>query len=176
MTKYDCSAADLNPIGGINKNDLKRFLLWTAENYNYKSLVGVVNAAPTAELKPFTEGEEETKQTDEEDMGMTYAELYEFGKLRKEDKCGPVSMFERLIVKWRHLKPKEVADKVKRFFFYYSRNRHKMTILTPSYHAEAYGTDDNRYDLRQFLYNSDWTFQFKKMDRLVEEIETMQKE
>ena len=26
MTKYDCSAADINPIGGISKGDLKRFL------------------------------------------------------------------------------------------------------------------------------------------------------
>ena len=25
-TKYDCSAADVNPIGGINKRDLKSFL------------------------------------------------------------------------------------------------------------------------------------------------------
>lgn len=25
MTKYDCSSADINPIGGINKNDLKLF-------------------------------------------------------------------------------------------------------------------------------------------------------
>jgi len=26
LTKYDCSAADINPIGGINKSDLKSFL------------------------------------------------------------------------------------------------------------------------------------------------------
>ena len=29
-TKYDCSAADINPIGGINKRDLKGFLAWCA--------------------------------------------------------------------------------------------------------------------------------------------------
>ncbi len=28
MTKYDCSAADINPIGGINKTDLKSFLIY----------------------------------------------------------------------------------------------------------------------------------------------------
>lgn len=27
-TKYDCSAADINPIGGISKVDLKRFIHW----------------------------------------------------------------------------------------------------------------------------------------------------
>lgn len=26
LTKYDCSSADINPIGGIAKNDLKKFL------------------------------------------------------------------------------------------------------------------------------------------------------
>merc|ERR1711898_86523 len=26
-TKYDCSAADINPIGGINKRDLKAFMI-----------------------------------------------------------------------------------------------------------------------------------------------------
>ena len=25
-TKYDCSAADINPIGSISKEDLKRFM------------------------------------------------------------------------------------------------------------------------------------------------------
>ncbi len=89
-------------------------------------------------------------------MGMTYDELDEFGKLRKIAKCGPLSMFERLLTLWPHLTPREIAEKVKRFFFYYSINRHKLTVLTPSYHAEAYGTDDNRFDLRQFLYDSKW--------------------
>ena len=26
MTKYDCSSADINPIGGISKGDLRSFL------------------------------------------------------------------------------------------------------------------------------------------------------
>jgi NAD+ synthase (glutamine-hydrolysing) len=84
-------------------------------------------------------------------MGLTYAELDVFGKLRKIDNCGPVQMFEMLILKWgreRKMKPSEIASKVKTFFYYYSINRHKMTVLTPSYHAEKYGNDDNRYDHR----------------------------
>jgi NAD+ synthase (glutamine-hydrolysing) len=27
FTKYDCSAADLNPIGSVSKKDINRFLL-----------------------------------------------------------------------------------------------------------------------------------------------------
>jgi NAD+ synthase (glutamine-hydrolysing) len=73
------------------------------------------------------------------------------------------------VVTWSHLAPSEVAAKVKRFFYYYSLNRHKMTTITPAYHAEAYSPDDNRFDLRQFLYNTKWTRQFKVIDNIVEQ-------
>ena len=81
MTKYDCSSADVNPIGGISKADLKRFLVHAATHLGYPSLRAVVEAPPTAELRPLKGGEIE--QTDEVDMGMTYDELGIFGRLRK---------------------------------------------------------------------------------------------
>lgn len=62
----------------------------------------------------------------------------------------------------------QVADKVKRFFVEYARNRHKMTTITPSYHAEAYSPDDNRFDLRPFLYPSRFPWQFRKIDAKAE--------
>lgn len=31
MTKYDCSSADVNPIGGISKTDLRGFLHFMQE-------------------------------------------------------------------------------------------------------------------------------------------------
>lgn len=171
VTKYDCSSADLNPIGGISKTDLRRFLQWAADHLGYDALIAVVEAPPTAELEPITET---YTQEDEADMGMTYDELSRFGKLRKIDRCGPVSMFEKLVHEWNHLPPQEVAEKVKRFFYYYSVNRHKMTTLTPSYHAESYSPDDNRFDLRQFLYNVRWGWQFRQLDRHVEEMNDKQ--
>ena len=122
-----------------------------------------------AELEPVTET---YSQKDEVDMGMTYAELGVFGRYRKINALGPVAMFERLVYEWDHLPPREVAVKVKRFFRYYAINRHKMTTLTPSYHAESYSPDDNRFDLRQFLYNTRWTWQFRKIDQIVTRLET----
>lgn len=118
------------------------------------------------------------------------------------------SLFQNLCYRWgAKLTPSEVAEKVKHFFKYYSINRHKMTVLTPSYHAEvgtfdcteingkkryqnvttythiflvlykftkislqSYSPEDNRFDLRQFLYNSRWPYQFRKIDKLVEEL------
>ena len=45
-----------------------------------------------------------------------------------------------------------------------------MTVLTPSYHAESYSVDDNRFDLRPFLYRTDWQWQFKQIDAIAEKI------
>jgi NAD+ synthase (glutamine-hydrolysing) len=102
-------------------------------------------------------------------MGMTYDELGVYGRLRKIARLGPVEMFKRLLHEWKDRgTPAEIAVKVKRFFFFYSANRHKMTTLTPSYHAENYSPEDNRFDLRPFLYNVRWPWQFRKIDELVE--------
>ncbi|KAL3938513.1 MAG: hypothetical protein SGBAC_006593 [Bacillariaceae sp.] len=174
MTKYDCSSADLNPIGAISKGDLKRMLLWASERYSMPVLSEIAGAPPTAELRPQAKEsteDAEHSQVDEEDMGMSYEELGWFGRLRKISRCGPVSMYRKLLVTWSHLSPNQVAEKVKRFFFYYGINRHKMCTLTPSYHAEGYSPDDNRFDLRQFLYNSKWPRQFRAIDEMVQQQE-----
>lgn len=142
---------------------------------------------------------DEHSQLDEADMGMTYHELDEYGKLRKIERCadrlrcvvcvwwfmglgacllpgrcGPVSMFLKLAQAWAPLGVAAVAEKVKLFFRYYAINRHKMTTLTPAYHAEQYSPDDNRFDLRQFLYNVAWPRQFATIDRLVRSMQSRQ--
>ncbi|XP_047944920.1 glutamine-dependent NAD(+) synthetase-like isoform X2 [Salvia hispanica] len=169
LTKYDCSSADINPIGSISKQDLRRFLKWAAVHLGFSSLEEIESAPPTAELEPIRSN---YSQLDEVDMGMTYEELSVYGRLRKIFRCGPVSMFKNLCYKWgTMLTPGEVGEKVKYFFKYYSINRHKMTVLTPSYHAESYSPEDNRFDLRQFLYNARWPYQFRKIDELVTQLD-----
>ncbi|PWN54135.1 putative QNS1-glutamine-dependent NAD synthetase [Violaceomyces palustris] len=169
LTKYDCSSADVNPIGGISKTDLKSFIAYARDAFDLPVLQDFLTAVPTAELEPITN---DYVQADEADMGMTYDELSIFGRLRKVAKCGPYSMFTKLLPEWgKTLNPSQVADKVKLFFFEYARNRHKMTTLTPSYHAESYSPDDNRFDLRPFLYPSRFPFQFRKIDELVQRLQ-----
>ena len=169
LTKYDNSAADLNPIGGISKTDLKRFIAYASEAYAMPILRSFLDAPPTAELEPITES---YVQSDEADMGMTYDELSIFGRLRKVAKCGPYSMFVKLLPMWTPtLSPEQIAAKVKLFFFEYARNRHKMTTLTPSYHAESYAPDDNRFDLRPFLYPSHFAYQFRKIYALAAKLQ-----
>ena len=119
MTKYDCSSADINPIGGISKTDLKQFLILARKRFSLSALDSILSAPPTAELEPLVEGK--LAQTDEQDMGMSYNELSQYGRLRKPGCCGPYSMFMNLVHTWgkeRDLTPQEVANKVKLFFRY----------------------------------------------------------
>ncbi|XP_019510209.1 PREDICTED: glutamine-dependent NAD(+) synthetase [Hipposideros armiger] len=175
LTKYDCSSADINPIGGISKTDLRAFIQYCIERFQLPALQHILAAPATAELEPLTDGQ--VSQTDEEDMGMTYAELSVYGRLRKLAKMGPYSMFCKLLHMWKDsCTPQQVADKVKRFFSKYSMNRHKMTTLTPAYHAENYSPDDNRFDLRPFLYNAGWPWQFRCIENQVLQLERRERQ
>lgn len=102
------------------------------------------------------------------------SELSEFGILRKVHKLGPWSTYLRLLNDWKErpgFGPRKIADKVIRFFRFYSLNRHKAVILTPSPHLSSYNPDDNRHDLRPFLYVVDWPWQFGKIRRHLDELE-----
>ncbi|KAF4214844.1 hypothetical protein CNMCM6805_007908 [Aspergillus fumigatiaffinis] len=164
LTKYDASSADLNPIGSISKVDLKKFIAWARDSFDLPILHEFLTATPTAELEPITAT---YVQSDEADMGVTYAELGTFGYLRKVSKLGPWSMYEKLLHVWgNEYSPREIYEKTRHFFYHYAINRHKMTVLTPSYHAEQYSPEDNRHDLRQFLYPP-FTWAYKKMEESV---------
>ncbi|XP_043267559.1 glutamine-dependent NAD(+) synthetase isoform X3 [Venturia canescens] len=161
FTKYDCSSADVNPIGGIAKDDLKKFLNYFSVKHGITSLKKILEAPPTAELEPLQGGQ--LAQLDEVDMGMTYKELGVYGKLRKIQCAGPYSMFCKLVSTW-DCTPQEVADKVKHFYRCYAINRHKMTVATPSCYMENYTPEDKRHDHRPFLYNHTWKWQFNAID------------
>jgi hypothetical protein len=45
MTKYDCSSADVNPIGGVAKADLKRFLAYARDKFGLGALGGILEAS-----------------------------------------------------------------------------------------------------------------------------------
>lgn len=171
LTKYDCSSADINPIGGISKTDLKAFIKWAEVEFSLPILKEFLDATPTAELEPITEN---YVQSDEVDMGMTYDELSRFGRLRKVDKCGPEAMFIKLYHEWSqppyNYSAELIAEKVKRFWFFYAINRHKMTTMTPAYHAEQYSPDDNRFDLRPFLINPNFPIARKNIDEFISKI------
>lgn len=150
---------------------MKKFIAWAEVNFDLPVLHEFLDATPTAELEPITAT---YVQSDEADMGVTYKELGTFGKplslipqqsylphmhnlerlntdlfpgyLRKVARLGPWSMYERLLHLWgNEYSPREIYEKTRHFFYNYSINRHKMTVLTPSckcrpqYLADAIG-------------------------------------
>uniref|UniRef100_A0A6G1SLU9 Glutamine-dependent NAD(+) synthetase n=1 Tax=Aceria tosichella TaxID=561515 RepID=A0A6G1SLU9_9ACAR len=195
LTKYDCSSADINPIGGLCKEDLKSYLKYCCSDLfrDHKEFVSVVQeiiaAPPSAELTG-------PEQNDEEDMGITYDEISVLGKVRRGvfGCCGPRGAFKRV---WRNrnkppfnskirclrlreegqdkeeadvdLMAVELGELIKRFYRRYIRNRHKLTVLTPALHAETYSPDDNRFDHRQILFPS-MSKQFDCIDEMVANI------
>ena len=40
MTKYDCSSADICPIGGISKTDLRSFIKYCRNYFQFSALDG----------------------------------------------------------------------------------------------------------------------------------------
>ncbi|PAV65352.1 hypothetical protein WR25_24648 [Diploscapter pachys] len=170
LTKYDCSSADINPIGSISKHDLRKFLRHAYEKLGITSLKQVIDSTPTAELRPLKDGK--VAQTDEEEIGLTYDELSQMGQLRKPGAMGPYSMFIRLLETWSDkYTPRQNAGKVEQFFWRYRINRHKAMVATPAYHAESYNPDDHRNDHRPFLY-PDMAYQIEKIHEKLRQLET----
>ena len=60
--------------------------------FGFPSIDNFLTAVPTAELEPISDN---YTQTDEQDIGLTYNELNDIGKLRKIDRCGPYFMYKR---------------------------------------------------------------------------------
>jgi NAD+ synthase (glutamine-hydrolysing) len=148
LTKHDCSSADLSPIGSFSKLDIRSFTRWACTSFGLPILDEFLNATPSAELEPTRFGQDDFK-----DMGMTHQELSTFAKLRKEMRLGPFGMFQKLLFDWRGQKSsRAIADVVKKFHHFYALNRHKMTTLTPVYHAGRSNPDDHRFGMRPMLY------------------------
>ena len=62
-TKYDNSSCDINPIGTFSKLRLREMLNYFQKVYDFDSIVDVLEATPSAELRPLKAGE--IAQTDE---------------------------------------------------------------------------------------------------------------
>ena len=69
-------------------------------------------------------------------MGFTYEEIRTFGYMRKIEKLGPVTMFDRLLSMRKFTNVSRLAEKIKAFFLNYGKNRHKMASMTPTFHYD----------------------------------------
>ncbi|EHA8589002.1 putative Glutamine-dependent NAD(+) synthetase [Cocos nucifera] len=82
-----------------------------------------------------------------------------------------LSLFQTLTGKRPHYKLDEVdMGMTYEELSIYGRLR-KIFRCGPVSMFQSYSPEDNRFDLRQFLYNSRWPYQFRKIDELVQEMD-----
>jgi len=83
------------------------------------------------------------------------------------EKCGPVSMFEKLLGLWESYNAKEIGEKVKLFFKNYAKNRLILNCIPQGPHLSNLNLEDKRTNLRQILYEKTWEYQFDCIDKII---------
>lgn len=92
---------------------------WACPTTSYQSTVGCARSRSAARTRCLSS----LSRSGEDDCRLSRCALHAF--FAWCDLADPLSVLFRT----------QIAGKVKLFFFEYARNRHKMTTITPSYHA-----------------------------------------
>lgn len=133
------TAGSIAPLCGIDKDFLRRWLVWAERELGYAGLQRVNTLQPTAELRPLEENVED-RQTDERDL-MPYPVLNAIERLAFYDRLAPDAVEERLAAQFPDLTPAQRVTFVRRFYTLWSRNQWKRERYAPSFHLDDYNLD-----------------------------------
>ncbi|MCA9522651.1 MAG: NAD(+) synthase [Myxococcales bacterium] len=130
----------LSPIAGIDKAFLRRWLRWMEElgplGVGPNGALSTVTAqAPTAELRPPSEG-----QTDEGDL-MPYPLLDAIERAAIRDKQMPVEVYRTMRGAFLQYTPQQLGPWIERFFRLWCRNQWKRERFAPSFHVDDENLD-----------------------------------
>ncbi len=130
----------LSPIAGIDKNYLRRWLVWLEQEgpeglEALPALEAVTKQAPTAELKP-----KEFEQTDEGDL-MPYDLLDAIERAAIRDKMMPLEVFRALRGEFHAIEAERLAAWIERFFTLWCRNQWKRERYAPGFHLDDENLD-----------------------------------
>ena len=134
------TSGGLSPVAGIDKNFLRRWLVWL-ETTGPDSLAPIpalraINIqAPTAELRPSS-----MKQTDESDL-MPYDLLDAIERAAIRDKRTPIEVFDLMRVAFPQYSTDQLLVWVERFFKLWCRNQWKRERYAPSFHLDDENLD-----------------------------------
>lgn len=132
------TAGGLAPISGVSKEFLRRWLVW-AEKHCTMGLgaipaLNMVNVqAPTAELRPVT-------QTDEQDL-MPYSLLQAIEKLYVEDKLSPQLVFRQLQLQFPDEAATYLEQMLSKFLRLWQSGQWKRDRYAPGFHLDSYSLD-----------------------------------
>ncbi|TGE25672.1 NAD(+) synthase [Hymenobacter aquaticus] len=129
------TAGSISPIGGVDKDFVKKWLRWAEAELNYPGLRFVNALQPTAELRPL-----EDKQTDERDL-MPYVLLNRIERLAFYNRLSPQQVYATLVQEETGTDPEQLKTYVKRFYSLWSRNQWKRERFAPAFHLDDYNVD-----------------------------------
>ncbi|TGE23277.1 NAD(+) synthase [Hymenobacter metallicola] len=129
------TAGSISPIGGVDKDFVKKWLRWAETELNYPGLRHVNALQPTAELRPL-----EDKQTDERDL-MPYILLNRIERLAFYNRLSPQQVYATLVQEEPDTDPEQLKTYVKRFYSLWSRNQWKRERFAPAFHLDDYNVD-----------------------------------
>ena len=125
------TSGSISPIAAVDKCFVLEWLKYAETTLSYTALSQVNNLAPTAELRPLDQ-----KQDDETDL-MPYQVLVEIERWAIQHKYPPLMIYEKM-------KPKYGSDIkiwIKKFFKLWSINQWKRERIAPSFHLDAFNVD-----------------------------------
>ena len=136
------TAGGLAPLGGIDKPYLRSWLRWMEatgpDGLAPLAALHYINAqAPTAELRPASNG---VAQTDEADL-MPYDLLEAVEDAAIRDKHTPLEVLQQLTPRYPEHAPQQLATWIERFFRLWCRNQWKRERLAPSFHLDDRNVD-----------------------------------
>jgi len=133
------TAGSLAPVAGIDKVFLREWVAWARETYNLPVLDLIVRQAPTAELRPAS-----YHQTDENDLGGSYAMINRIQKLLVVEKKSPRDIFHLLAspdAYGAQLTRAQIFSSIEKILTLWSRNQWKRERYAPSFHLDDENLD-----------------------------------
>ena len=133
------TAGSLAPLAGIDKVFLREWIAWARDQYGLPALDLVTRQAPTAELKPA-----EFNQTDEADLGGSYAMINRIQKLLVVEKKSPRDIFNVLASREEYgqqLNRRQIFAAISKILTLWSRNQWKRERYAPSFHLDDENLD-----------------------------------
>ncbi|HMO17838.1 MAG TPA: NAD(+) synthase [Oligoflexia bacterium] len=148
FTQGGDDSGGVNPIGGVRKSYLKKWLEWRERSgptgLSPAPYLSFVNAlAYTAELRPDTEGA--PPQTDETELGP-YIVRDQMEELFLWDRLSPSEILERLEILYPEYDHNLLKGWVKKFFRLFAINQWKRERLPNTFHV-----DDHNLSPRNWL-------------------------
>jgi NAD+ synthase (glutamine-hydrolysing) len=127
------TSGSIAPIAGVDKDFIRKWLLWAEEERGHKGLHRVNRLTPTAELRPS-----DKIQTDEKDL-MPYPLLAQIERLAIKERKPPLEVFKTLEHEWSD--KQQLKQYVAKFFRLWSINQWKRERIAPSFHLDDFNVD-----------------------------------